>query len=267
VQGVEADATAIAVARADGLPVAGLDDPIAAGPYDLLSFWETLEHIADPLGALQRFVPYLATDGLVAITVPNMGSPAARILRESCSWVHGGYNTPGHVNLFHPESLRRLLERAGLAVLEFDGQFSNNPIELAAYVACESRGAFDALEQSCAAGGLSHSTIAVLAETWPGVALLERMALASPILKAVACRRGREHQFREAIAERRRVREREMADTARALIATEPDYKAIAEALQAEVNKRDQLLQEQQARFDRSFEGRARALARRVLGR
>jgi SAM-dependent methyltransferase len=254
VQGVEVDTTAVALARADGLPVATPGDPIPPGPYDLLSFWETLEHIADPLGALQAFVPFLAPTGLVAITVPNMGSPQSRILREACSWVHGGYNTPGHVNLFHPASMARLLERAGLTVLDADGQFSNNPIELAAYLAGESRGAFDALAAVPAPGGLPAGITEMLTTVWPGVALLERLALASPILAVVACRRGEAHRFSSAIAARRRARQEDIATAARMLVASEPDYRAMAEALQREVDARDQLLahnnREAQARFD-----------------
>jgi len=266
VQGVEVDATAVEVARAEGLPVTTPSEPVPPGPYDLLSFWETLEHIADPLGALQQFVPYLATDGLVAITVPNMGSPAARLLRESCSWVHGGYNTPGHVNLFHPASIGRLLARAGLVMLDADGQFSNNPVELAAFLACETRGAFDALDRPGAPGGLTEPAAVALTEMWPGVALLERMMLASPILSVIACRAGREHVFAPAILRRREHRRAQAAAAAAALVATEPDYKGMSEALQREVNERDRMLKEleghlhaAQDRFNRTIEGRLRA--------
>lgn len=266
VQGVEVDATAVEVARGDGLPVVTPSEPLPPGPYDLLSFWETLEHIADPLGALERFVPYLAPDGLVAITVPNMGSPAARILRESCSWVHGGYNTPGHLNLFHPASLRRLLQRAGLVLLDADGQFSNNPIELAAFLAGETRGAFDALTRQAAPGGLSAPVAAALTEIWPGVSLVERMTLMSPILAVIACRAGSEREFEAAMQRRRERRRAQAAETAAALIATEPDYKGMSEALQREVNERDRMLKEleqhlhaAQDRFNRTLEGRMRA--------
>lgn len=267
VQGVEVDTTAVEVAHADGLPVVTSAAAVPKGPYDLLSFWETLEHIADPFRALQQFVETLAPDGLVAITVPNMGSPAARLMRESCSWVHGGYNTPGHVNLFHPASLQRLLERVGLAMLDADGQFSNNPLELAAYLGAESRGAFDSLARGRTPGGLSAEASAALTAVWPGVALLERLTLASPILAVIACRQGHEHVFADQIRQRRRTRSDQIRASADALLAMEPDYKAMSESLQREVNERDRLLKELGDRFNRTLEGRLRALLGSIMGR
>ena len=240
VQGVEVDRTAIALARADGLPVASLDEALPPGPYQLLSFWETLEHIAAPLDALERFVPYLAQDGLVAITVPNLNALATRMLRESCAWVHGGYNTPGHVNLFHRPALEQLLARGGLTLLDADGQFSGNPVELAGYLAGATRGAFDTLDPSLERRTLPASVTELLTGAWPGTALVERLAQTSPILRVVACRQGREARFADAIAARRAKREGEIGDEARGLLAAESDYKTMASDLQREVNTREE---------------------------
>ena len=242
VQGVEVDATAVRLARTDGLPVATLSDPLPPGPYDLVSFWETLEHIVDPLQALTALLPHLAEDGLVAITVPNLGSPATKILRESCSWVHGGYNTPGHINLFHLDALRHLLSRAGLTVLSAEGQYSDDPVELTAYLAGETRGAFDALAPPEHPGGLSKSVTDALIAAWPGVALVERLTLASPILRVVACRRGREPEFANMLAQRHEASRQAFVREAHALLAAEPDYKQIAATLQREINLRDRTL-------------------------
>ena len=250
VQGVEVDRTAIALARADGLPVAALGEPIPPGPYQLLSFWETLEHIADPLQALQSYLPLLAPGGLVAITVPNLNALSTRVLRESCPWVHGGYNTPGHVNLFHPKSMERLLSRAGLTLIDADGQFSANAAELAAFVAGETRGAFDTLDASLPRGTLPESLTALLDATWPGAALLERLALASPILKIVACRKGDESRFAQALAGRRDRRRQQLIDDAQAMLADETDYKAMSEGLQQEINRRDELIRVEITRRD-----------------
>ena len=247
VQGVEVDRTAIALARADGLPVASLDDPLPPGPYQLLSFWETLEHIAAPLDALERFVPYLADDGLMAITVPNLNALATRTLREACAWVHGGYNTPGHVNLFHLPALERLLARAGLTLLEADGQFSGNPVELTAYLMGVTRGAFDTLDPSLERRTMPASVEIFLTAAWPGATLVERLTLASPILEVVACRRGQEARFAPALAARRARRRQQIADQARALLADETDYRTMAAALQEEVVRRDAQLAQTEA--------------------
>jgi SAM-dependent methyltransferase len=253
VQGVEVDRTAIALARADGLPVVSLDDPLPPGPYQLLSFWETLEHIAAPLEALERFVPYLAEDGLVAITVPNLNALATRTQREACAWVHGGYNTPGHVNLFHRPALERLLARAGLTLLDADGQFSGNPVELTACLTGATRGAFDTLDPSLERRTLPASVEKLLTAVWPGPALVERLTLTSPILHVVACRQGQEARFATAVSARRARRGQQIADEARALIAGEPDYRAIAADLQNEVDRRDELLANTTAEMQREI--------------
>lgn len=223
-QGVEVDPAAVRIARGAGLAVATTGDLVPPGPYHLLSFWETLEHIAEPLDVLNQYVPLLAEDGLVAITVPNLASPAARMMRESCSWVHGGYNTPGHVNLFHLAALRRLLARAGLSVVVAEGQYSNNLLELGAFLGGKTRGAFDALEPAPALeGGLPEAAQASLYWVSPGVALVERIALTSPILRVVACRQGREHVFADASARHREAGRRSIERDASVLINEESE--------------------------------------------
>jgi 2-polyprenyl-3-methyl-5-hydroxy-6-metoxy-1,4-benzoquinol methylase len=263
VQGVEVDDAAVALARQAGLPVARPTevDTMPRGPYQLLTFWETLEHIAEPLETLQRFVPFLGDDGLVAITVPNLNAPATRVMREACAWVHGGYNTPGHVNLFHAHALERLLARAGLTLLDAEGQFSGNPEELLAFMSGESRGAFDVLEPAMNRGHVPAFLGPLLTDIWPGIALIEQHTLSSPILRVVACRRGQESRFAGMIAARREARTKRLADEARHLISFEVDYKARSEDQQAEVNRRDELLREKDVYFQGEIQRRDQALA------
>jgi hypothetical protein len=270
VQGVEVDHIAVELARREGLPVVSIHERLPPGPYDLLSFWETLEHIADPLQALEKYLPELSENGLVAITVPNLNALATRTLREACAWVYGGYNTPGHINLFDVSSLDRLLARAGLTRIDADGQFGANPFDLVGYLTGATRGAFDALSAQPTRGSLPTSVAEAITAIWPGMELVERMALASPILSVVACRRGREDVFSAAIDARRKTRAAQIADQARAFIACEADYKAISarlhaeltymtSTLQREINRRDDLLEIERAKFERTIDGRARA--------
>jgi 2-polyprenyl-3-methyl-5-hydroxy-6-metoxy-1,4-benzoquinol methylase len=274
VQGVEVDDAAVAIARRAGLPVARPSDvnTMPRGPYQLLTFWETLEHIANPLEAIQRFTPFLADDGLVAITVPNLNAPATRIQRQACVWVHGGYNTPGHVNLFHVHALERLLERAGLTLLDAEGQFSSQPLEVLAYLGGESRGAFDILDPSLTKGSTPGYLGGLLNDLWPGVELLEQTALWSPILRVVACRSGQESRFADAFANRREQRRQKAADEARRLLSFETDFKALSEAwqklaneqhdtLQGEVDRRDQILREKEAHYQDEIQLRDRMLS------
>ena len=116
--------------------------------------------------------------------------------------------------------------------------------------------------------GLGHALPAGLSEelaaVWPGVALVERIALASPILRVLACRRGNEAAFEPALAARRDCRRQQIADAAHALIAMEPDYRAMAASLQEEVNRRDRLLDAARVRFEFSLEGRLRRAFDRI---
>jgi 2-polyprenyl-3-methyl-5-hydroxy-6-metoxy-1,4-benzoquinol methylase len=265
VQGVEVDDAAVAIARKAGLPVALPSEigTMARGPYQLLTFWETLEHIAAPLETIQTFLPFLADDGLVAITVPNLNAPATRIQRQACAWVHGGYNTPGHVNLFHARALQRLLERAGLALLDAVGQFSSQPLELLAYLAGESRGAFDILDTSLPKGSTPAYLGTLLDDVWPGLELLEQTALWSPILRVVACRRGQESRFAETFAKRRAARVERRAEEARRLLSFETDYKALSEAWQKLANDQHDALQAEVDKRDRDLLEKDRLLAER----
>jgi 2-polyprenyl-3-methyl-5-hydroxy-6-metoxy-1,4-benzoquinol methylase len=284
VQGVEVDDAAVALARKAGLPVAVPGDiaSMPRGPYQLLTFWETLEHIAEPLETIERYLPYLAEDGIVVITVPNLNALATRTLREACAWVHGGYNTPGHVNLFHTPALDRLLDRAGLVRLEAQGQFSADAIELAAFLTGATRGAFDELDPGLERRAMPRAVSDALMDIWPGVELIERLTLASPILRVIACRRGREGAFADALASRSALFRQDIADRARAMIAMEVDYKAMSAGLQAEVDRRDQILRdrteqmqqeinrrdglltEERDRYRRTIDARVRSVARKL---
>lgn len=299
VQGVEVDTTALALARQAGLPVVTPADDLLSGPYHLVSFWETLEHIADPAGTLARYAAHLHDDGLVALTVPNLNALETRILREACPWVHGGYNTPGHVNLLHPASLDVLLQRAGLTLLDVRGDYSADPAALAAALSGRTRGALDSLLPSAGPSGLPLHVTELLNAIWPGAMPLEQVSLTSPILFAVACRTGRESLFAQSVRERRDQRRAAAAAVAKQLLEQEPDYKGMTASLerelevrevllkdlhrtavemqhalaaaQTEINLRDDRIDAARARFDRTIEGRllsgARALVRLVRGR
>jgi SAM-dependent methyltransferase len=91
-----------------------LDDrlPQSAPPFDLITFVHSLEHVPDPVGTLRGVASLLAADGRVFIEVPHaatieMWSPK---LRRDILWL------PGHLYHFIPESLRKVVETAGLTV-------------------------------------------------------------------------------------------------------------------------------------------------------
>lgn len=248
--GIEADAVARELGHRDGLHIIGPDEKVPDGRFNLISLWETLEHLPSPLDTLSRCVSLLEEDGLIAITVPNLNALEARVLRESCPWIHGGYNTPGHLNLFHPPAIERLFHRAGLTLIDVDTQFSSNPLELFHALAGISRGAFDLIDDTAARITVSSDLSPMLTAVWPGVALIERAALAGPILWAVACRRGRESRFAGAIQSARAQREAEVQAAASRLLGYEADYEEISADLDRQLSELRQKFESEIHRYD-----------------
>lgn len=103
-------------AKAAGLPIVGhtlRDAEVAPASIDLVTFWDVLEHVPDPVDQLRRAGVLLKPDGIVAITVPNAGSALARI--SGRRWF--GYKTAGeHLQFFTAPTLQRTFAAAGMAV-------------------------------------------------------------------------------------------------------------------------------------------------------
>ncbi len=89
---------------------------LPAGGFDLISFWEVLEHLPEPRTALIEARRLLAPGGLALILVPNAGSLVTRLLHEKSN-TFGGHS---HLNHFDPASLTRLLAGAGLRLAELE---------------------------------------------------------------------------------------------------------------------------------------------------
>ena len=77
--------------------------------FDVIAAWHVLEHIAEPLDALRGVRGALRPGGLLFLEVPNVQGYNARA--EKLDWKP--LELQHHVAHYGPESLRRLLERAG----------------------------------------------------------------------------------------------------------------------------------------------------------
>lgn len=87
----------------------GLDE----GSLTLVSAFEVLEHLFDPAAFVRSVARYLRPGGLFVLSCPNIrGFDNATLGTLSNTIDHE------HVNYLHPYSLRRLLRRAGLEVLD-----------------------------------------------------------------------------------------------------------------------------------------------------
>jgi len=84
------------------------------GAFTAVTFWDVLEHTADPQGTLRKTHTLLGKDGIVVITVPNYDSWDRRVFGRY--WI--GYDAPRHFYVFPESVLTKMLVRAGFEVLD-----------------------------------------------------------------------------------------------------------------------------------------------------
>jgi SAM-dependent methyltransferase len=82
------------------------------GPFDVISYWHSLEHFRDPRAAVEGAAKLLAPGGTLLIAVPDAGGIQAKA--AGAHWFH--LDVPRHLFHFTRGSLTQLLERVGLGV-------------------------------------------------------------------------------------------------------------------------------------------------------
>jgi len=85
----------------------------AEGPFQVIVLADVIEHLEDPLGALDACERLLAPGGALCVITPDPSSAAARLAGPRW-W---GY-IPAHTYLFPRDTLRELLESRGLVISE-----------------------------------------------------------------------------------------------------------------------------------------------------
>lgn len=89
------------------------DAPLEERQFDVITMWDVLEHLHDPLGGLRRARALLRPGGALVARVPNRAAVEAR-------WFGGawaGFDPPRHMFVPDRVTLTMLLERAGLCVV------------------------------------------------------------------------------------------------------------------------------------------------------
>jgi O-antigen biosynthesis protein len=92
--------------------------PFGAGEFDYLIFADVLEHLPDPAAAIRRCLPYLAPDGRVIVSVPNMRFYLVllRLTFDRWSYTDAGIRDRTHLRVFTRRSLLATLATEGLVV-------------------------------------------------------------------------------------------------------------------------------------------------------
>ena len=88
--------------------------------YDVVSFWETLEHVNDPEAAIIKAYGALKKDGVLIVECPNYAS--LERLPFGAKWFH--LDPPRHLTHFTSRGLRNLVEKQGFEVTRQEQLFA-----------------------------------------------------------------------------------------------------------------------------------------------
>jgi len=90
-------------------------DMLRDAGHDLIIMSQILEHLRDPIAALERLRTKLAPEGVLLIETPHRGGLDYALFRRRY-W--GGYHLPRHFHLFTKDSLAQAAKRAGYRVVK-----------------------------------------------------------------------------------------------------------------------------------------------------
>jgi len=158
VAGVEtSECAARHAAQVLGLPVANCDlieAGLEADHYDVVTFWDVLEHVDDPAGVLREAHRILRRGGLLALSTADAGALWARALGRRWQLL----TPPQHLFYFTVHSLSDLLCSCGFQPLEFGHPAKRASVEFILFKARESFGPIaaplQAVARVCRLGGL-----------------------------------------------------------------------------------------------------------------
>ncbi|MGQ0805356.1 MAG: class I SAM-dependent methyltransferase [Actinomycetota bacterium] len=123
VQGIELSLEACEHAWQRGLKVfhGTLDEFETDQRFDMIFMSHVIEHVLDPVATVAKITSLLKPGGVLYIETPNVGSLDARLWRRTWGLIH----YPRHLYLFDRSTVRRLLERGGLAVEDVSSQVNS----------------------------------------------------------------------------------------------------------------------------------------------
>lgn len=82
-----------------------------AASFDLVCFWDVLEHVTDPVAAVKAATALLKPNGLLLINYPDIGTWAARIAGKRFWWI-----LSCHLTHFTQHTIRELCYRTDMQV-------------------------------------------------------------------------------------------------------------------------------------------------------
>lgn len=88
-----------------------------AGAFDVVTLWDVIEHVTDPIAELQEIQRILCDGGLLSIITPDAGSLVARLLGRRWEEYR---RVREHVYFFSRRTIAEMLRRVGFDVLKFE---------------------------------------------------------------------------------------------------------------------------------------------------
>lgn len=113
--GVEPSAWAVNEARSNGLQmILGTleSTELSKGSYAVVTMWDVIEHVADPLGTLRAAWQVLEPDGCLIVHTMDLHSLFARLMGRRWPWF-----MEMHLYYFTRKTLRAMLEKAGFTII------------------------------------------------------------------------------------------------------------------------------------------------------
>lgn len=97
------------------------------GCFDLITFWDSFEHMDDPFAIIKHISRNLADDGLIFLRVNNRHDiynkavDGARFVHKAMGkkLLQGCFNFPDHVWNFGRQPMQTMLEKAGFTIVHF----------------------------------------------------------------------------------------------------------------------------------------------------
>ena len=124
-------ATAVETLGADRVHAGLLEDVVAgkaefAGPFDLVTMWDVIEHVPEPVQLLTEARSLLRPDGHLVLETQNVDSRFAKLLGPK--WHH--FKHEEHIYHFNRSTLQRTLHQAGFETLHTSPSYGGKFVSL-----------------------------------------------------------------------------------------------------------------------------------------
>jgi SAM-dependent methyltransferase len=115
--GLEPSRLRVSQARERGLRVEqGVieNHPFAPASFDMVTLWDVIEHMPDPLTSLKHVYPLLKPGGILLLNFPDIDTWQARLAGKHFWWI-----VAAHLTQFSPRTISEISRRAGFQAFHF----------------------------------------------------------------------------------------------------------------------------------------------------